>query len=204
MSSNTPVVLISSWFKKFHRYLPLENHFIEGSDRMDERDSIVRSGSRSGIAILEISRESLSITNFEGHGLVIMSKCHLFTPWNVYLGNVPSSEGVRPLENLARNGDSKKISIIIKARRLLFSRSFSLLALEGFNGKTHLVLVELEHGELELELEKSEERRGSLEFGFFLIEIKCLTISFSSATSDETAGVEELVLTFETMALLRD
>ncbi|GJW09573.1 hypothetical protein Tco_1575400 [Tanacetum coccineum] len=39
---------------------------------------------------------------------------------------------------------------------------------------------------------------------FFLSRINALTISFSSATSDETAGVEELVLTFETMALLRD
>ncbi|GKG03129.1 hypothetical protein Tco_0310765, partial [Tanacetum coccineum] len=38
----------------------------------------------------------------------------------------------------------------------------------------------------------------------FLSRINALTISFSSATSDETAGVKELVLTFETMALLRD
>ncbi|GJW69948.1 hypothetical protein Tco_0126865 [Tanacetum coccineum] len=39
---------------------------------------------------------------------------------------------------------------------------------------------------------------------FFLSRINALTISFSSAISDETAGVEELVLTLETMALLRD
>ncbi|GJR28140.1 hypothetical protein Tco_1104372 [Tanacetum coccineum] len=38
---------------------------------------------------------------------------------------------------------------------------------------------------------------------FFLSRINALTISFSSATSDETARVEELVLTLETMALLR-
>ncbi|GJV01900.1 hypothetical protein Tco_1335469 [Tanacetum coccineum] len=34
----------------------------------------------------DIVGESLSITNFEGHGLVIMSKGHLFTV-NIYQGN---------------------------------------------------------------------------------------------------------------------
>ncbi|GKA92208.1 hypothetical protein Tco_0814133 [Tanacetum coccineum] len=38
----------------------------------------------------------------------------------------------------------------------------------------------------------------------YLIENQCSTISTASATSDETARVEELVLTLETMALLRD
>ncbi|GJS58528.1 hypothetical protein Tco_0653312 [Tanacetum coccineum] len=51
---------------------------------------------------------------------------------------------------------------------------------------------------------------ATIEFGaragvwFFLSRINALTISFSSTTSDETVGVEELVLTLETMALLRD
>ncbi|GJU92715.1 hypothetical protein Tco_1317471 [Tanacetum coccineum] len=39
---------------------------------------------------------------------------------------------------------------------------------------------------------------------FFLSRSNALTISLTSATSDETAGVEELVLTLATMALLRD
>ncbi|GJT03054.1 hypothetical protein Tco_0824223 [Tanacetum coccineum] len=47
-------------------------------------------------------------------------------------------------------------------------------------------------------------RSGKLWELVFLSRIKALTISFSSATSDETAGVEELVFTLETMALLRD
>ncbi|GKD89689.1 hypothetical protein Tco_1365196, partial [Tanacetum coccineum] len=38
---------------------------------------------------------------------------------------------------------------------------------------------------------------------FFLSRINALTISFSSATSDKTAGVDELVLTLETMAFVR-
>ncbi|GJV23690.1 hypothetical protein Tco_1376385 [Tanacetum coccineum] len=39
---------------------------------------------------------------------------------------------------------------------------------------------------------------------FFLSRSKALTISLSSATSGETPGVEELVLTLETIALLRE
>nr|GFA70489.1 hypothetical protein [Tanacetum cinerariifolium] len=39
---------------------------------------------------------------------------------------------------------------------------------------------------------------------FFLSKSNALTISLSSATLDEIAGVEELVLTLETTALARD
>ncbi|GKF44397.1 hypothetical protein Tco_0130949, partial [Tanacetum coccineum] len=60
-----------------------------------------------------------------------------------------------------------------------------------------------ENREVEFDLQPSEVGVGAGVW-FFLSRIKALTISFSSATSDETAGVEELVLTLETMALLRD
>ncbi|GJV34505.1 hypothetical protein Tco_1394905 [Tanacetum coccineum] len=60
-----------------------------------------------------------------------------------------------------------------------------------------------ENREVEYGLPPSEVGAGA-EVWFFLSRINALTISFSSATSDETAGVEELVLTLEIMALLRD
>ncbi|GKD93926.1 hypothetical protein Tco_1373763, partial [Tanacetum coccineum] len=51
------------------------------------------------------------------------------------------------------------------------------------------------------ELEPSKTEIGAW---YFLSRSNALTISLSSATSDETTGGEELVLTFTTTALLRD
>ncbi|GJV36437.1 hypothetical protein Tco_1408914 [Tanacetum coccineum] len=107
--------------------------------------------------------------------------------------------------------------------RAVLSSSFQFLAIMTGNlsspPKTHtqrwggwedwdildltLTIPQEENREVEFGLQPSEVGAGAGVW-FFLSRINALTISFSSATSDETAGVEELVLTLETMALLRD
>ncbi|GJV07216.1 hypothetical protein Tco_1344872 [Tanacetum coccineum] len=67
----------------------------------------------------------------------------------------------------------------------------AVITIPNFGDQDKLVLVEIDFG-------------AGAEVWFFLSRINALTISFSSTTSDETAGVEEFVLTLETMALLRD
>ncbi|GJR44748.1 hypothetical protein Tco_1312851 [Tanacetum coccineum] len=103
---------------------------------------------------------------------------------------------------------------------IVFSQSFSLLALkdkargEEFEAHfsyqisgldTNMVLRELELEETgRSHLVVADHLRSGARVWFFLSRINALTISFSSAISDETAGGEEFVLTLETMALLRD
>ncbi|GJW97011.1 hypothetical protein Tco_0178819 [Tanacetum coccineum] len=112
--------------------------------------------------------------------------------------------------NLARNGESAKFSINLKLEDVLL-QSFSCWPLKDKQGWFSLLsnigahqfkIKSLDHWRLDVFVLGCTERE--LEFGFSYQRINALTISFSSATSDETVGVEELILTFATMAMLRD
>ncbi|GJT94325.1 hypothetical protein Tco_1083170 [Tanacetum coccineum] len=188
-------------------------------------------------------------TNFEGHGLDIMSKGSICSPrtsirhvtvLKIGKKNVPTftkTSSAMPVGvEIVRSASSRIIRVLVKAGRLSsfqmergirirqgWFRSYeaqrctpiwsSVRTTVGWNVLRETPLSFMSDftspfGLAMFAWKRTTRARSRSGAGagvwFFLSRINALTISFSSAISDETAGVEELVLTLETMALLRD
>nr|GFB56323.1 hypothetical protein [Tanacetum cinerariifolium] len=155
------------------------NILVVGYGRKIRRSNLIRHHLRT------ITGISLVVVNSRGLRYIFL---------NVVTINVAIDGWTISVRMITTASNTTLLDFFHGSKRLIFFQDVMLLPYLSIQQHQSLIPLEL------------EEREPVVGAGawFFLSRSNALTISFSSATSDEIVGVEELVLTLATTALLRD